>query len=222
MEIWARPEITSGRTTLSTLDTTATPHPSRNRAAIQRACMNSVTTAGTQTIAGPTSGISAVTAVRAPNTTGEGNPTSAKPTPTSTPCNTAMSSAPKTTARVTAPICSTRRSRRSGAMGIRRTARVTMTSPSRRKKKSTNTVTARPTSALNAPTTKAPLMPTVDCSSVRAPAISHCWICWGVTGATADAHRMARLTIGISSRSPGPEMPDSVTSFCRRPNSSPA
>ncbi len=102
VEIWARPEMKSGRTTLSALDTTATLQAARKSAATQRPCRNSTPTAGTQTSVVPTNGISEATAAIAPNTTGDGSPTSAKPMPTSTPWTTAVSSEPNTTARVTA------------------------------------------------------------------------------------------------------------------------
>ncbi len=77
-----------------------------------------------------------------------------------------------------------------------------------------------PTSAFSVPRTNEPLTATSPCSSDWAPLITQPWICSASTGATASAHRIARLTIGMSKRSPVPEMPDSVTSFCTRPKRS--
>src|SRR6185312_3177861 len=99
VETSARWEVRNGRRKLS-----ATPTPAlqtaRKIAAPQRPPTIKYSTAGTSTMAEPAGRKAAMVASTA-NTTGEGRPTMAKPTPASTPCMSAVATEPNTTASVT-------------------------------------------------------------------------------------------------------------------------
>src|SRR3990170_2430991 len=123
----------------------------------------------------PTSGTSDAMAERKPNTTGDGRPTRAKEMPTSVPWISAVSRAPNTTARVTAPTCPRRCAFRPSSMGIRKTSLSTIHSPSRRKKNRRNSVRMTPTTAPSAPTKTDPVLPTRNCRRRFAPSTIQPW-----------------------------------------------
>ena len=67
------------------MPTSASDHTSRKTDAHSRSWIRSTPTAGIQTSAVPTIGTSDTIELSTPNTTGEGNPTMAKPIPRSVP-----------------------------------------------------------------------------------------------------------------------------------------
>src|SRR6266481_188984 len=188
VEIWARPETTSGRTMLSTSDTTTRPQKVRKRAAPTRSCATCTNAAGTQTRDEPTTGTSAASEARTPKTTGDGRPVNAKLRPTSIPCTTAVRSVPRATARITAEGCPTRSALRAAVSGTRASARVIISPPSRRKKNSRKSVRPTSTTTPSTPAKKAPLEAMRSASIARPPSRAHAWICSGGTGTNFPIH----------------------------------
>ena len=155
--ISARPDTSAGRRKLSALPATRTPQASMKIHFHATPCARRKRTAGPTTRDVPTNGMKDAMKASPPKTTGDLIPQIQNAIPISMPWASAVTIVPKTTARVTSPRWRRSRSFRFGSMGTRRKARSSISSPSRKKKNRTKSITEMLPTMPKAPATKAPV-----------------------------------------------------------------